>query len=63
MVKIGGSKKRKLNANKDEIYKFCGNKGRDIYKFCGNRWKYSIRIIGLGGMDIPACMKYLVYDL
>src|SRR6218665_4190586 len=27
MVKVGGSKKRKLNANMGKIYTFCGNRG------------------------------------
>ena len=48
MVKIGGSKKPKLNEIRAEIYKFCGYRG-SIYKFCENREEYTICFIDLRG--------------
>jgi len=42
VVKIGGSKKRKLNKKR------LLNENRGIHKFCRNRVEYAISIIGLG---------------
>jgi len=60
MVKTEGSKKmkirpkqRKFNRNKVKFINFA-EIGGEYFKFYGNRGKYTICIIGLGGMNAPA---------